>query len=155
MARVNRYILLVNKQSPSLTVAEKLEEARRLNIAERELDSTNTIGRDADYYFAARSQVAASSNKAEKIGKAIGGNVAWAFYGALKIGAAAVGHDEWTRTDPDKPNAPVGGAGWMNLGSEDGMTDVGDRVGDVLPHSSASGNSQSEPAPSGLRRGST
>ncbi len=132
--RVNRYILQVNKQSPALTVAQKLEEARRLNIAERESDSTNTIGRDADYYFAARSQVAASSSKAEKAGKAVAGNVAWAFYGALKLGCAAMGHDEWTRTDPDKPNAPVGGLGWMNTGSADGMTDVGDLVGEVQPH---------------------
>jgi hypothetical protein len=104
------------------------------NIREREADSTNIIGRDADYYFAARKEVANSGNKVVKTGKSALGNVAWAFYALGKLGSEALGHPEWTRTDPDKPNAPVGGITWMNRGSVDGMNDVGDRVGDILPH---------------------
>lgn len=134
MIRVNRIILCANKSLPALTVAEKLEWAWSQNIAEREQDSTNTIGRDADYYFAARKELAASSNKAVKLGKAVLGNVAWVIYGGLKLGTEAIGRPELMRTDKDKPNAPIGGITWMNRGSSDGMGDVGDHVGDVRLH---------------------
>jgi hypothetical protein len=43
-------------------------------------------------------------------------------------------HPEWTRTDKDKPNAPVGGFMWMNRGSLDALDDVGDLVQDIPLH---------------------
>lgn len=134
MVRVNRFILGVNQDYPKLTVAEKLEQAWSLNIGEREQDSTNIIGRDADYYFAARKELAASGNWGAKAGKAALGNVAWVVYGGLKLGTEAIGYPELMRTDKDKPNAPVGGIAWMNRGSADGMDDIGDRVADVALH---------------------
>lgn len=134
MTRINRFILAANAQNPKSTVAEKLEFAWSANIKEREDDPTNTIGRDADYYFAARKEVSNSSNSGAKYGKAVLGNVAWAVYAAVKVGAEAAGHPEWTRTDKDKPNAPVGGLVWMNRGSADGLDDVGTMVADVSLH---------------------
>ena len=154
MTRINRILLTVNRENPGLTIAEKLEKAWSQNIAEREQDSTNIVGRDADYYFAARKELAASESWGAKAGKAALGNVAWVVYGGLKIGSEAVGHPEWMRTDKDKPNAPVGGIGWMNRGSADGMQDVGSRVGDVSLHSPANPPAR-EPSPSGMKRGTT
>ncbi len=134
MTRINRHILASNKAHPAATVAEKLEFAWSANIAEREGDPTNIIGRDADYYFAARKEVSASDGGGVKGAKAAVGNLAWVVYAGVKLGAEAVGHPEWTRTDKDKPNAPVGGLTWMNRGSSDGFTDVGSKVGDAALH---------------------
>jgi hypothetical protein len=160
LVRINRIILGVNKAHPGMTVAEKLEQAWSQNIAEREQDSTNTIGRDADYYFAARKELAASGSWGVKAGKAALGNVAWVVYGGLKLGTEAIGFPELMRTDKDKPNAPVGGLAWMNRGSSDGMDDVGHRVSDVRLHVAESeqptlGGGPKEPSPSGMRRGTT
>lgn len=155
MVRINRIILSVNRTQPTMTVAEKLDAAWSQNIKEREADSTNTIGRDADYYFAARKELAASSNFGSKAGKAILGNVAWVVYAGLKLGSEAIGRPELMRTDPDKPNAPVGGIVWMNRGSDDGMADVGDRVTDVSLHVEPVAAKLENSSPSGMRRGTT
>lgn len=150
LVRINRFIREVNAKHPDFTVAEKLEQAWALNIKEREGDSTNTIGRDADYYFAARKELATSSNAVVKAGMAVGGNILWTGYAIQKIGAEALGHPEWTRTDKDKPNAPVGGLVWMNRGSADGFADVGDRVTEVQPHYETI---EDVPKPGNIRRG--
>jgi hypothetical protein len=134
MVRVNRFIRLVNSKYPDSTIAEKLEFAWAANIKEREEDSTNTIGRDADYYFAARKELATVNFVPAKMAMAVGGNVAWLGYAIRKVGSEVAGHPEWTRTDPDKPNAPVGGIVWMNRGSSDGLAEVGDRVTEVRLH---------------------
>ncbi len=133
MARINRHILAVNKKYPDATVAEKLEFAWAANVKEREDDPTNEIGRDADYYFAARKELALSSHSVTKYAKAGLGPVAWTVYAGLKIGAELAQVPKLMRTDPDKPNAPVGGFGWMNRGSSAGLDDNGSRIGDVMP----------------------
>lgn len=155
MVRINRHILASNKRNPSCTVAEKLEDAWSKNHDERQEDSTNTIGRDSDYYFAARKEVAKCSNAACVAGKGLIGEVAWALYGIGKAGSKALGHPEWTETDPGKPNAPVGGFLWMNVGTADGAADIGDHVGDVRLHVPLGGDTSKEPRPSGMRRGTT
>ena len=135
MFRVNKHIRNVNKEHSEKTVAKKLECAWSANIKERENDSTNTIGRDADYYFAARKEMATANNVISKTIYAVLGEVAWPVYAIGKIGAESVGHPEWTRTDPDKPNAPVGGFVWMNRGIADAYSDVGDKVLSLKLHS--------------------
>jgi hypothetical protein len=146
MVRINRHIMAANQRNPN---------AWSKNIEERQEDPTNTIGRDADYYFAARKELAKCSNPASVVGKALLGEVAWVVYGIGKLGSEALGHPEWTRTDPDKPNAPVGGFIWMNRGSADGAADVGDHTGDVRLHVPLEGDTSKEPRPSGMRRGTT
>jgi hypothetical protein len=133
MARINRHIQAVNKKYPDATVAEKLEFAWAANIEERKGDPTNEIGRDADYYFAARKELALSSHRLAKYAKAGLGPVAWTVYAGLKIGSEVLQVPELLRSDPDKPNAAVGGFGWMNRGSAAGLDDNGSRVGDVMP----------------------
>jgi hypothetical protein len=134
MNRINRHIKKANEEQPKATVAEKLEWAWSQNIAERELDSTNIVGRDADYYFAARKEIAKDKSTAMRYAKWAGGNVATGFYNALKVATSAVGADKVMRTDKDKPNAPPGGFLWMNRGAADGMTDRGDDKGAALLH---------------------
>ena len=70
MIRINRFILDVNKTYSTLKVAEKLEQAWSNNIKEREKNSTDPIGRDADYYFAARKELAKSTSNKLKFLKA-------------------------------------------------------------------------------------
>lgn len=134
MQRINRFIAKANSDHPKLTVSEKLEAAWSANIEERMSDSTNTIGRDADYYFAARKEVAKDTATALKYAKAGVGEVAWVVYAALKVGAKTAGHPEWTQTDKGKPNAPVGGFVWMNRGCADGFDDLGTAVRNVPFH---------------------
>lgn len=134
MKRINEFIAAANRKMPKATVAEKLDAAWSANIKKREEDSTDTVGRDADYYFAARHEIAKDKSKFLQYGKAALGVAAWGVYAALKVGSDAVGHPEWMRTDPDKPNAPVGGFVWMNRGSADAFQDPGDAVADVRLH---------------------
>jgi len=134
MKRINRIILEAIRNHPKSTMAEKLEMAWSANIAEREKDSTNTIGRNDDYYFAARKEFATSNSEVVKTGYTAIGEVAWPVYALGKLGSEALGHPEWTRTDNDKPTAPVGGFVWMNRGIADGYSDVGDHVGNVSLH---------------------
>ena len=134
MNRINRHIAQANKDHPKEPVAFKLEVAWSSNIRERENDSTNTVGRDADYYFAARKEIATTKYTAMKAAYALLGEAAWSVYAAVKVGADAAGHPEWTRTDKDKPNAPVGGFVWMNRGIADAFRDVGDQVTDLRRH---------------------
>ena len=135
MQRVNRHIREANAAYLKSTVAEKLEMAWSANIREREQDSTNIIGRDADYYFAARKQLATSDWKAVKMLYSLIGEAGWIVYAGLKIGTEIVGHPEWMRTDKDKPNAPVGGFMWMNRGIADAFSDDGEATEAVTPHS--------------------
>ena len=134
MNRINRFITQANKDHPAETVAVRLEDAWSKNIKERENDSTNIIGRDADYYLAARKEIATTEYTATKAAYALLGQAAWLVYAGLKVGADLVGKPEWTRTDKDKPNAPVGGYVWMNRGVGDAFSDVGDSVADVKLH---------------------
>src|SRR5262245_42530550 len=134
MKRINEFITAANRSFPRATVAEKLDSAWSANIKKREEDSTDPVGRDADYYFAARHEIAKDKSKFLQYGKAALGVAGWCVYSALKVGSEAVGHPEWMRTDPDKPNAPVGGFDWMNRGSADGFQDPGDSVANVLLH---------------------
>jgi hypothetical protein len=134
MTRINRFILDANKRWVTMTVAEKLEQAWAANIKEREKDSTNTVGRDADYYFAARKELAGSRSLYLKYAKAGVGEVAWTVYAAVKVGSEVLQHPEWTRTDKDKPNAPVGGLVWMNRGCADALDDVGDSTQAITLH---------------------
>ena len=65
--RINKYICKVNSLHAKDTAALKLEVAWSLNIKEREIDadhSVDIVGRDADYYFAARKSLAAEKNPA-------------------------------------------------------------------------------------------
>lgn len=134
MDRINRYISAANQKMPNGTVAEKLEYAWSQNIEERNQDPTDTVGRDADYYFAARHIIAADKSQFGKYIDAAIGLVAWPVYSALKLGTEAIGHPEIMRADKDKPNAPVGGFFWMNRGSEDGFKDRGEDNSDVILH---------------------
>ena len=143
MHRINRHIRMVNKDHPKLTVAEKLEMAWSNNIREREEDPSNTIGRDADYYFAARHELAKSDNPAVRVGKGIIGEAGWTVYSTLKIVLDAVDLGKMMRTDKDKPNAPVGGFFWMNRGIADAMKlDLSQKVMPVKQHFWLVGNGQ-------------
>jgi hypothetical protein len=134
MNRINGLIAEANAKFPKLTIAEKLDWAWSENIKRREEDSTDTVGRISDDYFAAPHMVAADKSEFAKHAHAGAGLVAWPVYSLLKLGAGAVGHPEWTRTDKDKPNAPVGGFIWMNRGSNDGFKDRGEETSDIIPH---------------------
>ena len=134
MQRVNRWIAKVNAEMPKSTVAEKLEWAWSQNIEERMKDSTNTVGRDADYYFAARHEIAKDKSNAGKYATWGVGIVATGLYNGLKVVTGAVGADKIMRTDKDKPNAPPGGFTWMNRGASDGMKDRGEDKGNALLH---------------------
>jgi hypothetical protein len=134
MQRVNRWVAKANADMAKGTVAEKLEWAWSQNIAEREKDSTNVVGRDADYYLAARHEIAKDKSKAAKYAKWGVGIVATGVYNGLKVVTGAVGADKVMRTDKDKPNAPPGGFTWMNRGARDGMKDRGEDRGPALLH---------------------
>jgi len=134
MARINRYIDMANRTMPKATVAEKLEWCWAENIRERESDSTDTVGRDADYYFAARHMIAKDSSKFAKVGTYAIGTVATGVYIGLKFGTMLMGMDKIMRTDADKPNADPGGFGWEQLGSLDGYRDSGAAVAPAIPH---------------------
>jgi hypothetical protein len=139
--RINRYIELVNRKYPGSTVAEKLELARAANIAERESSaaaSRSEVGRDVDYYFAARKELAASDSSAKKTAKAGIGIVATGVYNAIKgvsTVSEGVGGPPLIRTVPDRPNAPIGGYDWMRRGTADGHLDKGSDTTDVKLHS--------------------
>lgn len=132
--RINEIIMEANERYPDLTVAEKLEWAWGENVRLREQDPTDAVGRDADYYFAARHVIAADKSQYVKYGHGALGVAAWGAYSALKWGTEAIGMPELMRSDPDKPNAPVGGFMWMNRGSQDGFQDRGADVSDVMLH---------------------
>lgn len=134
MERINRWIRKANETFPKLTIAEKLEWAWSQNIREREEDSTNVVGRDADYYFAARHVIAADKSQYEKYAHWGVGIVATGAYNALKVVTGLVGADKIMRTDKDKPNAPPGGFVWMNRGAKDGLKDRGEERGPALLH---------------------
>jgi hypothetical protein len=138
--RVNRYIAIANAAMPTLTVAEKLEHAWAENIRERERSpeaSVSEVGRDADYYFAARKEVANSDSSLEKNAKSALGVVATGLYFGLKTASSAgeaVGLPAFMRTDKDRPNAPVGGFSWMRRGTADGHLDKGADRGPAALH---------------------
>jgi hypothetical protein len=138
--RVNRYIAIANAAMPTLTVAEKLEHAWSENIREREQSpesSVSEVGRDADYYFAARKEVANSDGVIEKNAKSALGVVATGLYLGLKSVSSvgeSVGLPSFMRTDKDRPNAPVGGFSWMRRGTADGHLDKGTDRGPVALH---------------------
>ncbi|MFC3174526.1 hypothetical protein ACFOD9_09695 [Novosphingobium bradum] len=145
MDRINRYIDAANAQFPDRTVAEKLEWCWSQNIKERESDSRNTVGRDADYYFASRHVIAADSSAFAKAAHYAGGFVATVGYIDLKLittipGVDRIpGVDTLMRTDPDKPNAPPGGLEWELRGANDGFRDTGANRTDVIRHLSGDG----------------
>jgi hypothetical protein len=89
--RINKYIDKVNSQFSKENAATKLEASWSLNIKERETDAANsvdTVGRDADYYFAARKSLAAEKNPARRALMAAGGSlIVTPFYNLLKVGA--------------------------------------------------------------------
>lgn len=135
MHRINKWILSINKDFPTTALAQKIEFAWGLHIrTDRDKDPTSTIGRDADYYFAARKEVSNSTSLAMKVAKFAIGDPAFDLYAVWKLFAAALRHPEWARTDKDKPNAPVGGYSWMFRGALDGMSDTGDQILDISPH---------------------
>jgi hypothetical protein len=134
MNRINRYIDQANATMPKATVAEKLTWCWSANIAERETDSTDTVGRDADYYFAARHMIAADSSRFAKLGTYAIGTVATGVYIGLKTATMLLGIDRVMRTDPDKPNADPGGFVWEQIGSSDGFRDSGAMVAPVIRH---------------------
>ena len=135
MDRINRHIARVNATMPKATIAEKLERAWAANIKEREdTDSTDEVGRDADYYFAARHTIAADKSAFLKFRDAAIGGVACPTYNGLKILTDMLGIGSVMRTDKDKPNALPGGCEWMGLGADDAMLDRGEDVAAVLPH---------------------
>lgn len=153
MDRINRYIDQANATMPDATVAEKLDWCWSANIKERESNSTDTVGRDADYYFAARHVIAADSSKFAKYAHHAGGTVATLAYIGLKAVTQGVGADKIMRTDPDKPNAPPGGFFWEQRGASDGLRDSGSVKGAVIRYMpEAECLSAPEPAPTGELR---
>src|SRR4051794_6918696 len=90
MERINGIIAEANAKFPKQTIAEKLDWAWSENIRRREEDPTDTVGRDADYYFAARHIIAADKSMFGKVGHAAVGVVAWPVYAMVKIGASAL-----------------------------------------------------------------
>jgi hypothetical protein len=148
--RINKYIDIVNSTLSNENAAKKLEEAWSLNIKERETDAASsvaTVGRDADYYFAARHSVAAEKNPAMRALLAAGGSlVVTPFYNLLKVGAL-VGEKLFREAHSDAiadairdkmrskaglPNAPPGGQMWEFRGAADGVFDDSDSIAPLL-----------------------
>jgi len=137
MQRINGFISEVNQRFPKLTVAEKLEDAWGKNVAEREESPANSIdpvGRDADYYFAARKELAKDKSKVVQLGKEVIGHVAYGVYTSIKEGLDFVGRLDLIRSHSAMPNAPTGGYIWMKRGIADGKRDPGHMVADVILH---------------------
>lgn len=132
--RINGYISQANTTLKKASVAEKLEWCWAKNIHDRESDSTDPVGRDADYYFAARHVIAADSSQFTKFGHAAIGTAATVIYNGLKVATAALGVEKVMRTDRDKPNSPPGGLVWEIRGAKDGFADTGGSVNVVRPH---------------------
>ena len=147
--RINKFIALANVKLKAGTIAEKLEAAWSDNIKDRRMtDTTDTVGRDADCYFASRHSIAALHGAALKEMLSIAGTAVTPVYIGLKAtfkamskGAATVGLTELSisldkvmRTDKDKPNAPPGGFVWEQRGEIDGKKDLGDQVAPALFH---------------------
>ncbi|MFO0726564.1 MAG: hypothetical protein U1E65_22450 [Myxococcota bacterium] len=109
-----------------LSVADKLNLAAASVIGDRERDPTNTVLRDADYYFAARKNVAAAETKAGKLAVGAAGTALTVGYNGLK---AVLNGTGVMRTDPDKPNSPPGGLSWETKGAVDGYKDLGNAKG--------------------------
>jgi hypothetical protein len=150
--RINKYICKVNSLHAKDTAALKLEVAWSLNIKEREIDadhSVDIVGRDADYYFAARKSLAAEKNPAMRALMAAGGSfLATPFYNLLKVGAV-VGEKLFRDAHSDAmadairqkmrsakglPNAPPGGQMWELRGAADGLFDDSDSVAPILKY---------------------
>jgi hypothetical protein len=151
MRRINRFIALENSKYMSSTIAKKLEYAWSDNITEREIDATHsqdTVGRDADCYFASRHSIAALHGKFEKEGESIAGTVATPVYIGLKsifkAASSVAGSVGWSqlsedldkvmRSNKNLPNAPPGGFVWEQRGAADGKLDLGSRVAPALFH---------------------
>ena len=141
MERINRYIKQANAKYPKETIAFKLEWCWSQNIAERESSATaskDTVGRDADYYFAARHTIAADKSLSSKYFHRAVGPVATVVYTGLKVvdkASQQVGFPPFMRSNPKLPNAPPGGLTWEERGADDGMLDHGQAVAPVLVHS--------------------
>jgi hypothetical protein len=125
------------------TVAEKLERLRsHLETMRSTGDSTDTVLRDAEYYFVFRMEIARDKTLYVKIVHEIGGLGATALYNGLKAGINGAdwvtGHkfglDTIMRTDKHKPNAPPGGFVWGHRGACDAMGDDGESLGPVSLH---------------------
>jgi hypothetical protein len=149
MRRINKFIALANAKCAKCTIAHRLEMAWASNIKDREINgTTDTVGRDADYYFASRHSIAAQPGTLKKEAMAIAGTAATLGYIGLKftmhavsVGAAKAGltglsqsADQLMRTDKDKPNSPPGGFGWEQRGEVDGKKDLGDKIAPALFH---------------------
>ena len=133
--RINGWIARANAEFKTDTVAQKLTWCwGEHNIVDREKDSTNIVGRDADYYFAARHEVAGAKSQFAKYAYQAIGFVAVRLYNAEKTVLMKVGMDRYIRTDKGNPNAPPGGVEWERRGAEDGFADRGDAVADVIPY---------------------
>jgi hypothetical protein len=146
MKRINNYIERANLKLPNGTVAERLEWAWHENITQRELspaESVDTVGRDADCYFAARHIIAADKSQAKKEFHRELGEVAMPIYTAFKYVDEAtqwLGAPPFMRSAPipgtnkKLPNAPPGGGIWEQRGANDGMVDSGQDVKPALGH---------------------
>jgi hypothetical protein len=141
MDRINHYIELANLKLPNGTVATKLEWAWSQNINQRELNATesaDTVGRDADCYFAARHVIAADKSQGAKMFHKGVGAVAMPVYTGLKYvdkAAQRLGVPPFMRSNSQLPNAPPGGGDWEARGADDGMVDKGDDVKPIVRHS--------------------
>jgi hypothetical protein len=120
------------------TIAEKLDWCWSQNITFRvATDTMDPVGRDADYYFAARHSIAGEKHTIWRYLDKYGGEQLWTVYSAEKLYAILLGHDEWTRTDKDQPNAMPGGIDWLIRGANDGIDDEGQSNDDVPEHTPA------------------
>lgn len=136
MERINSYIERANSKLQNDTVAAKLEWAWSENVKQRELnaaESVDTVGRDADCYFAARHVIAADKSQTVKVLHKELGAVAMPVYTGLKYVDKAtqwLGAPPFMRSNKGLPNAPPGGGIWEERGAGDGMVDSGQ---DVIP----------------------
>jgi len=137
-AQGNRVLLAKLIQRKAImdgTIAQKLDWCWAQNIELRKAtNSTDEVGRDADYYFAPRKTIAAETSTIKKYAEKSLGKQAWTLYSALKLWANLFGHDEWMRTDVNKPNAPPGGLDWLIRGANEGIRDQGENKGNVTKH---------------------
>jgi ketosteroid isomerase-like protein len=112
MARINKYIQQANLKFPKDKIAVKLEWGWSQNIAERESSaaaSMDNVGRDADYYFAARHAIAANKTESSKcFHKAVGSAATVVYIGLKEADKAAqkLGAPPVMRANPKLPNAP-------------------------------------------------
>jgi hypothetical protein len=99
----------------------------------RVIDSVNRVLRDVDYYTAARMLLDKETSPAWKALYAIGGNTVggpgYILFSKiigpiLNAGFSRIGvHTFELRTDPDKPNSPIGGFRWVYAGTCDSYHD--------------------------------